>query len=117
MSININLNELIQRTNIALLQNNLNTTTKKIKTALTDFINQAIEHFRKNPPLPPIEEIEKRAITHVITIVRLKDQQQNDSSKMGMQQMQQMQQHPKQLLLWVVQLMLQVQQRHKQLLL
>ena len=88
MSINIDFDALIQRTNIALLQNNLNISNKKIKIALTDFINQAIEHFGKNPPIPPIDEIERRAITHVITIVRLKDQQQHETNKITMQQMQ-----------------------------
>jgi len=67
---NINIDDLIQRTSIILLQNNFNLSNKKIRSALGDFIGQAFEHFRSNPPFPLIEEIEKRAITHVITLAR-----------------------------------------------
>ena len=89
---------LITTTYRSLQQNNIHLSNKKIKSALIDFITQAFDHFNKNPPFPSIQEIERRAITHVITIAkRIQEQQQlQPQQQLQQPQQQQQQQQPQQ---------------------
>lgn len=46
-----------------------NPNKKLIRQILISFINNCLEYFKKNPPLPPIQEINRRAIAHIIDVI------------------------------------------------
>jgi hypothetical protein len=64
------INNLINLSSNALNQNGLSASNKKIKNIIIRFIKQCIEYFNLNPPFPPIIEINRRTILHVIDTIK-----------------------------------------------
>ena len=69
---NIDIETLVNNTVIVLGQQNLNASSKRVRSILTSFIQGCFEHFNKNPPFPPVSEINRRAIANVVDVIRTK---------------------------------------------
>lgn len=70
MNIDIDIDYIINNAIIVLNNQKIPSNKKTIKQILMPFINGCIEHFNKNPPFPPLSEINRRAIAHIVDKIK-----------------------------------------------